>query len=115
MTFGIGHAPLYRAPMDTRMRKRLRQIAHHLDPIVTVGDGGLSEGLVGEAGRALGDHELIKVRLSTASRGERADQIDTLAMQLGAQVVQTIGKVAVLYRGNPEADPKLSNLHRFAR
>ena len=44
-------------------RKRLRALAHPLEPIVRVGKSGLSESVIEATARALLDHELIKVRL----------------------------------------------------
>ena len=94
--------------------KTLRRIAHHLDTVVTVSDGGLSEGVLGETNRALDDHELIKVRVVDNDRAARSATIEALASATEAHVVQKIGKVAVLFRANPKANPKLSNLHRYA-
>jgi RNA-binding protein len=96
-----------------RDRKRLRQIAHHLQPVVTVGDAGMTEPIVAETNRALTDHELIKVRVHGDDRDARTRAIDALAKACEAMVIQTIGKIVVLYRRNPEAPPRLSNLARF--
>jgi RNA-binding protein len=96
-----------------RDRKRLRQIAHHLQPVVTIGDAGMTEPVIAETNRALTDHELIKVRLHGDDREARTRTIDALARACDAMVIQTIGKIVVLYRRNPEAPPRLSNLARF--
>lgn len=95
-------------------KKTLRRIAHHLDPVVIIGDSGMSEGVVQETERALTDHELIKVRINSADRADRVTTGDSLATSCNADVVQRIGKVLILYRANPKANPKLSNLQRFA-
>jgi RNA-binding protein len=97
----------------TRYRKQLRQIAHHLDPIVTIGEHGVSEALIAETERALTDHELIKVRIHGEDREARAAAAKALAGACGAAIVQTIGKIVVLYRANPQAQARLSNLARF--
>ena len=99
--------------LNTQLRKRLRGIAHHLDPVVSIGDGGVSTGVVDETNRALRDHELIKAKLHSEDRDERKAQGDTLCEETGAVVVQRIGKTLVLYRTNPDADPKLSNVQRY--
>jgi len=101
------------ATLAMRDRKRLRQIAHHLQPVVTVGDAGMTDPVVAETNRALADHELIKVRLHGDDRDARTRTIDDLARACEAVVIQTIGKIVVLYRRNPEAPPRLSNLARF--
>jgi RNA-binding protein len=105
--------PLEALDMDPKTRKRLKQIAHHLDPVVSVGDHGLSENLLAEAQRALKDHELIKVRVHSADREERAALGNELASRCDAEVVQKIGKIIVLLKRNPEPNPALSNLSRF--
>ena len=100
--------------LDNRRKKQLKQIAHHLDPVVTVGDQGVSEALIAETQRALNDHELIKVKIHAEDRQDRKDLGALLARACEAEVVQTIGKVTVLFRKNPEPNPRLSNLARFA-
>jgi RNA-binding protein len=95
-------------------KKRFRKIAHHLKPVVTVFDGGLSEGVMAELERALEDHELIKVKLNVMDREDKAAVIEAVCHETGAISAQTIGKVVVLYRPAKKPNPKLSNLLRFA-
>ena len=99
--------------MDSQTRKQLRQIAHHLDPVVSVGDHGLSDSVLAEAERALRDHELIKVRIHAADRQQRAALGNELARRCSAEVVQKIGKIFVLFKPNPEPNQALSNLSRY--
>jgi len=99
--------------MDAKTRKHMKQIAHHLDPVVSVGDHGLSENLLAEAQRALTDHELIKVRIYSDDREARSALGNELAARCSAEVVQKIGKIFVLYKSNPEPNPALSNLSRY--
>jgi len=80
------------------MRKSLRARAHHLNPIVRVGQSGLSHGVFREVERALHDHELIKVKLTLEDRRQRRLAITTLCEESGAECIQSIGNVAVLYR-----------------
>ena len=98
--------------MDNQTRKQLKQIAHHLQPVVTVGDAGVSDAVIAETDRALKDHELIKVKLHSADRDEREHLGETLAAACEAETVQKIGKVIVLFRRNPQPNPDLSNLSR---
>ena len=102
-----------RPDLSGSQKKRFRQAAHHIDPVVTVGDQGLSDGVLAEAERALTDHELIKVRLAGGDRAERTAQAQAIATATQAQVVQQIGKVVVLYRHNKRAKAHLSNVSRL--
>ena len=103
-----------RTDLDSKTKRRLRQIAHHLDPVVSLGDQGMSDGLIGETERALCDHELIKVRITALGREDRHALGTELAAACNAAIVQRIGKIIVLFRRNPEPDVKLSNLTRFS-
>lgn len=88
-------------PLNASQKKNLRGQAHHLKPLVTVADKGLSESVVTEIERALNDHELIKVKL----RGDRVVRkawAQNIADQCKAELVQTIGQVACFYRKHPE-------------
>jgi putative YhbY family RNA-binding protein len=83
-------------------RQELKGRAHKLDPVVFVGGGGLSAAVIAEIDRSLKTHELIKVRVS-ADRDEREAMLEEICVKTGAQPVQHIGKVLVLFRENPEA------------
>ena len=63
-----------------------------------LGDKGLTESVVEELNRALNDHELIKVKVVAEDREARAALIAELSETTGAEVVQTIGKIALLSR-----------------
>jgi RNA-binding protein len=83
-------------------RKALKARAHKLDPVVIIGAKGLTEEVVKEVDLALKSHELIKVRAPTIERQDREQAMRTLCERTGAQAVQTIGKVFVLYRKRDE-------------
>ncbi len=98
--------------LSTADKKQYRTIAHNLNPVVIIGDKGLSENLLDELNRALHDHELIKVKIAIGDRDDRSAIIDALLDATKAELVQSIGKVVVLLKKNPKAKPKLSNLVR---
>ena len=102
------------ATLSIQERKRLRQIGHALNPVVMLGDKGLTESVVEELNRALNDHELIKVKVVAEDREARAALIAELVETTESQIVQTIGKIALIYKKAPKQNPKLSNLVRFA-
>lgn len=83
-------------------RRALRARAHSLDPVVLIGDQGLTASVLAEAERALDAHELIKIRVAGAEREEREAMLSTVCELTGAAAVQHIGKILVIYRENPE-------------
>jgi len=87
--------------LTARERVSLKGRAHALEPIVTVGQAGLTDAVVTETDRALTAHELIKVKIGAADRGERAAIAEALCARTDATEVQRVGKVAVLWRPRP--------------
>jgi RNA-binding protein len=81
-------------------RKALKAKAHKLEPVVLIGAKGLTEEVLAEIDRALKAHELIKVR-ALLERGDRDVAFKAICEHTGAQEVQQVGKVCVLYRKNP--------------
>jgi RNA-binding protein len=85
-------------------RKDLKARAHALDPVVIIGDAGLTDGVMAEVDRSLSAHGLIKVRVTGDDRDARLAIRDRIADALGALAVQTIGKLLVFYREKPAAE-----------
>lgn len=105
---------VFMAALSIQERKRLRQIGHALNPVVMIGGQGLTENVIEETNLALNDHELIKVKVAGEDREVRAQVIDELAQATGAEAVQKIGKIVLLYKKAPKQNPNLSNLVRHA-
>ncbi|MCC7243047.1 MAG: ribosome assembly RNA-binding protein YhbY [Acidobacteria bacterium] len=90
--------------LSPRERAHLKARAHALEPIVHVGHAGVTDRLLAEINRALEAHELIKVRAGGAGREARAALVDAICARTDATPVQTVGKVMVLWRPQPD-DP----------
>jgi len=83
----------------TQAQKRhLRALAHHRKVIVIIGAAGITDALIEELDAALARHELVKVRVNAPDRGAREAMIMTLLERTSAELVQTIGHIATLYR-----------------
>ncbi|MGE8361063.1 ribosome assembly RNA-binding protein YhbY [Pseudomonas sp.] len=100
-------------PLTQEQKKQYKSIGHHLKPVLIVADNGLTEGVLAELERALNDHELIKVQLRIIEREDRIAAIDELCKAGRAELVQIIGKMALIYRKNPKANKNLSNISRY--
>ena len=82
-------------------RKEHRAAAHHLDPVVAVGNDGLTAAVRKEADAALKAHGLIKIRVFADERETRETIFQELAGSLNAAPIQHIGKLLVLWRPVP--------------
>lgn len=100
-------------PLTQEQKKQFKSIGHHLKPVLIVADNGLTEGVLAELDRALNDHELIKVQLRLTEREDRQAAIVALCESGRAELVQSIGKVALLYRKNSKPNRNLSNVIRY--
>ena len=83
-------------------RSYLRGEANDLDPIVHVGKDGISEAVIEQLDQALEDHELLKVRILESTGRTTRSAAEELATASGAEVVQVIGGIAVLFRQREE-------------
>ena len=94
------------ATLSEKQRKYLRGLAHSRDPIVLIGQGGLSAGVTKELDGALDAHELVKVRARVGDRDERDLIFQQLEKDTASTMVQRIGNVGLFYRRHKER-PKI--------
>lgn len=93
--------------LSNPQKRHLRSLAHSLKPVVMIGQHGMKDTILEELEIALDAHELIKVRVSADDREDRAALIEHLVNASGAELIQTIGHIAVLFRRNPKK-PKIA-------
>ncbi|MDR0481298.1 MAG: YhbY family RNA-binding protein [Gallionellaceae bacterium] len=87
-------------------RKNLKARAHALNPVVLIGNAGLTPAVLDEIARALKSHELIKIRVAD-EREAREAMMQQICETLNAAPVQHIGKILVVYQPQPEqTEPK---------
>jgi RNA-binding protein len=92
--------------LSSKERAELRAEAHHLSALVHIGHHGLTDALRQTLDDALRTHELVKVALTKSTDVSAKDAAHQLAEQLGADVVQTIGRTCTRYRENPDLERK---------
>ncbi len=88
--------------LTPRERARLKARAHALEPVVQVGQAGLTDALAAEVDRALTAHGLIKVKIGGTDREARAALAEAICARTDATEVQQVGKVFVLWRPKPD-------------
>lgn len=91
--------------LSTKQKQFLKGLAHHLNPVVMLGNNGLTEGVLAEIDNALNHHELIKVKIAGSDRETKQLIINAIIRETGSGAVQTIGHILVLYR--PSEDIKI--------
>ena len=79
-------------------KQDLRARAHHLKPVVMVGQHGVTPNVLAEIEVALNAHELIKIKLAENDRDARKTMITEICEASKAELIQTIGKVIVIFR-----------------
>jgi RNA-binding protein len=96
-------------PLTPAQRRDLRAKAHHLDPVVIIGQHGLTPAVLHEIDLALIKHELIKLRVLGDDRDARMALLDRVCADMDCAPVQSLGKVLVLWRPNPEKRKKAAD------
>lgn len=81
-------------------KKALKAKAHALNPVVMIGQAGLTPAVINEIGVALDAHELIKVKIR-AERNERKTISEQICLETQSELIQSIGQIVVLFRKNP--------------
>ncbi len=86
-------------------RTYLRSLAHRLQPVVQIGKGGITEGLIQAVDLALGAHELIKLRF-LEHKTEKKTLHQEIAQKTRSHPVGMVGHVAILYREHPDEEKR---------
>ena len=90
------------SPLSPTQRRALRAAAHHLNPVVSISQKGLTPSVLAEIDRCLKAHELIKLRLYGIEREVREALFIEICTALNCAEVQHIGNLLVLWRENPK-------------
>lgn len=93
----------------TEQQKRwLKKQVHHLKPVVSLGQAGLTEPVLAEIELALDHHELIKVKIAAGDRELRDEFIAAIANRTQADIIDRIGNMAAFFRANPRKKSPLA-------
>lgn len=95
-----------KSPLTGKQRRFLRALAHELEPVVQIGQAGVTPGVLAEIGRALETHELVKIRVGKESPVGPDEAVEPIETETRSQVAQVIGRTLVVYRRRKK-DPKI--------
>jgi RNA-binding protein len=99
--------------LTASQRARLKAKAHSLEPVVTVGQAGVSDSVIAEVERSLTAHELIKVKLAGADRDSRREIAAMLSERTGAAVARA--RTAARWRSSPTRCRRIGRRSRVVR
>jgi RNA-binding protein len=88
--------------LTNKQKQFLKGLAHSLKPVVQLGQNGLTEGVLAEIDNAINHHELIKVRVTSEDREDKALIIEAIIRETKAIKIQAIGHVLTLYKQSDE-------------
>lgn len=91
--------------LSTKQVSHLRGLAHNLNPVVMVGNQGLTENVLKEIELNLSAHELIKVQVAGDDREARKAIYAQISEKTDSVAVHHIGKQLVFYRPSDTVKP----------
>lgn len=89
--------------LSTKQISHLRSLAHALNPVVMIGQQGLTENVLKEINVSLNAHELIKIKVFSDEKAVRAELLNTICESVQAVAVHHIGKQLIIYRPSEKA------------
>ncbi len=85
-----------------KQRSYLKNLANELPAILQVGKGGVNAAVIEQFNEALEARELVKGRVLKNSPVDAREACEEIAEATGADIVQVIGSIFVLYRESKE-------------
>jgi len=84
----------------------LRSLAHTLNPVVRIGNKGLTASVIKEIDINLKAHELIKIKIQNDDKSIRESMLNEICEALQAIAVHHIGLQIIVYR--EASEPKIA-------
>ncbi len=86
-------------------KKILKSEAHHLKPVIQIGQKGLTDSVIKAIDQALFDHELIKIKYIDFKE-DRKEITEELVKATESELVTIIGNVAIVYKQNEDPEKR---------
>ena len=91
--------------LSSSQRSYLRSKAHHLEPVVLIGNNGITDGTIESINRVLEARELIKIKFREF-KDKKLSLSEKIAELTNSQVVGVIGHTVIIFRQNPDSDKR---------
>ena len=95
--------------LSSKQRKFLRSKAHHLKPVLIIGNIGVNEAVLRAVDEALDSHELIKLKFNSHKESKR-DIVQNINSKIGGECVGIIGNIAIIFRQNSDPEDQIYKL-----
>ncbi len=83
--------------LNKNTRRRLRQQAHTLKPLIQIGKNGVTPATKTNINTALKDHPLIKIKFND-HKTQKKQLTQEIIQSTDAELVDIIGNTAIIYR-----------------
>ena len=87
------------------IRTYLRWQAHHLKPLVIIGQQGVTDTVIQAINDALDLHELIKIKFNSFKE-QKKELAAEIEQQTRSELLGIIGNIAIYYRQQPDQDKR---------
>lgn len=84
--------------MNSKAIAYLRSLAHTLNPVVRIGNKGLTASVIKEIDLSLHAHELIKIKIQNDDKSVRESMLSEICEALKATAIHHIGLQIIVYR-----------------
>ena len=95
------------------IRTYLRGQAHHLKPLVIIGQQGVTDTVIQAINDALELHELIKIKFNSFKE-QKKELAAEIEQQTRSELLGIIGNIAIYYRQQPDKDKRKIQLPESA-
>lgn len=92
--------------LNPKQISHLRGLAHKLNPVVMIGNQGLTDNIIKEIDVSLKAHELIKIKVAGDDRDARKMMYQSICEKTNAIAVHHIGKQLVIFRPSDSVKEK---------
>ena len=92
--------------ITTKQRAHLRGLGNALDPVMQIGKEGVSENVLTSINLLLEARELVKIKVLKNCDDDVKSIANSIASKIGADVVQVIGNIFILYKKSTRKDFK---------
>ena len=92
-------------------KKYLKGLAHGMNPLVLVGQKGLSFSVIKAVDESLEKHELIKLKfIDFKEKGQKKEIAAAIEKETSSELVGMVGHVAIFYRQQKDPEKRKINV-----